>query len=183
MKKTSILIILVLFMCCINGSSMRRFKCLPSSFMLNSVPIRFLSITNCERIYTEKDFAKFPEIFYLKPLIPDESAMFVPPHGPRYSHPRYNMSIYQRGLEILRSETVKEVLKHNKKERYLFPDKNSLQLVDRFSNLPFSAVGPLWAYISEIDYINDNPCCSGSASLIAPYAVQQPRIVFYLMKV
>ncbi|CAO4835048.1 MAG: hypothetical protein CNLJKLNK_01423 [Holosporales bacterium] len=170
MKKTIILTILTFSACCVDASSMRRFMHLSSSFMVSSVATRFVSMENGQRIYTEDDFVKFPDIPSLKSLIRDDSPVFVPPHGPHYSHPRYNMNIYQRGLEVLKPDVLKDVLNNSKRERYIFPDRNSPQLVDRFSNLPFSAVGSLWAYLSEDDYINDTPCWSGSASLIAPYA-------------
>jgi V8-like Glu-specific endopeptidase len=125
-----------------------------------------------KRIYAKEDIAQFPE-FNLshEDLVRsnnDNAELFIPPLGNHYAHPRYNMNIYEKGKKLFSENIIREMETHQK-ENYLYPDINTPRLVKNFLSLPFSASGSLWAYLSLQDYIDNNPCWSGSASLVTPY--------------
>lgn len=115
---------------------MRRVTSVLSPTSLQAVPVfglsearRFYSEAGLEkRIYAKEDIAQFPE-FNLshEDLVRSNNEiaeLFIPPLGNHYSHPMYNMNIYERGKTLFNENTIREMETHQR-ENYLYPDINS----------------------------------------------------------
>lgn len=114
---------------------MHRFISPTLSMAVQAVPVfglsearRFYSEAGLEkRIYAKEDIVQFPE-FNLshEDLVRSNNEiaeLFIPPLGNHYSHPRYNMNIYERGKTLFNENTIREMETHQR-ENYLYPDIN-----------------------------------------------------------
>ena len=186
-NKTSIrtILSLTLFLGVLNVDAasrfgMRRFTSPMASTVMQDVPAFGLSeaLRYCskktQRYYSEEDFIQFPDLDIPHDVLlrhqRGKSDEFIPPEGKHYPHYRYNMNLYEGARKILGDEQFRRVTQNTRTETYLFPDRNVPKLIKDFTSLPFSASGSLWAYASKEDYVNNNPCWSGSASMISPFS-------------
>ncbi|HCU06555.1 MAG TPA: hypothetical protein DIC42_03120 [Holosporales bacterium] len=134
---------------------------------------RFNSAQENKRFCSEKDFVQFPDLAIPHHILlkhqRENSDSFIPPTGKHYRHPLYNMNIYEGARKMFGEEQFNAITQNSHTETYLFPDRNVPRLIKNFTSLPFSASGSLWAYANQEDYTNNDPCWSGSASMISPF--------------